>query len=42
MGKTNKALETSCKGANLVEGKRFLSNVSEAELKLWAEGITGE
>ncbi len=42
MGKTNKPLETSCKGANLVEGKRFLSNVSEAELKLWAEGITGE
>lgn len=37
MGKTNEKLKDSCKGANLVEGKKFSANASEAELKAWAE-----
>jgi flavodoxin len=36
MGKTNKELADSCKGAILLEGKRFGSGTSEAELKTWA------
>jgi flavodoxin len=37
MGNTNKELAASCKDAQLLEGKRFASNTSEAELKAWAE-----
>lgn len=35
MGNTNAELEPSCSGANLKEGKRFRSNVSESEIKSW-------
>ncbi len=37
MGKTNEKLICSCKGATLLEGKRFPANVSREELRLWAE-----
>lgn len=37
MGKTNQELAVSCKGALLLDGKRFESNASELELKAWAE-----
>ena len=37
MGNTNQYLKNSCKGANLVEGKRFEAGTSIAELKEWAE-----
>lgn len=37
MGNTNKELATSCKGAILIEGKRFGNGISEADLKAWAE-----
>ena len=37
MGKTNSALEPSCKGAVLKEGKRFAANAGEDELRKWAE-----
>ncbi len=37
MGRTNQELAPSCKGANLVEGKRFNANASSNELKAWAE-----
>ena len=37
MGNTNKELADSCKGAILLEGKRFESSASEADLKVWAE-----
>jgi flavodoxin len=36
MGKTNQDLAPSCPGAVLKEGKRFATNVSEEELKIWA------
>lgn len=36
MGSTNQELATSCKGADLVEGKRFNSNAKPAELTAWA------
>ena len=39
MGKTNEKLADSCKGAKLVEGKRFKSNASVQELKTWAENL---
>ena len=39
MGRTNEALEPSCKGAKLVDGMRFTANVSEKELAGWAESI---
>ena len=39
MGKTNEALALSCKGAKLIEGKRFPASVSEKELADWAESI---
>lgn len=39
MGKTNKMLEKSCKGAKLLNGKRFSSSASKDELKAWAERI---
>lgn len=37
MGNTNKELAPSCPGAVLMQGKRFLANASEKELKEWAE-----
>ena len=37
MGHTNEELKASCKGANLVEGKRFDAKASANELKTWAE-----
>lgn len=36
MGNTNQELADSCKGATLLEGKRFSNSVSEADLKAWA------
>lgn len=36
MGNTNQELAASCKGATLLEGKRFNNSVSEANLKAWA------
>ena len=39
MGKTNEKLAPSCKGARLLEGKRFASRVSAKELAVWAEGL---
>ncbi len=39
MGKTNKALSSSSKGANLREGKRFAANASYAELSAWANTL---
>lgn len=38
MGKTNDVLSRSCNG-KLIEGKRFLTSVSEKELKEWAEKV---
>lgn len=37
MGKTNEELKDSCKGAKLLEGRRFSASAKEAELKSWAE-----
>lgn len=37
LGKTNQELLPSCSGAELIEGKVFSANVSERELKAWAE-----
>ena len=37
MGGTNKDLAPSCKGAELVEGKRFPASAGTDELKKWAE-----
>lgn len=39
MGNTNKELEISCSGANLVEGQRFANNISADKLKAWAENM---
>lgn len=39
MGKTNENLKDSCKGAELLEGRRFSYSAGEAELKSWAENI---
>ena len=39
MGKTNEKLAPSCKGANLLEGKRFDSRVSGKELAAWVESL---
>ena len=39
MGKTNERLAPSCKGAKLLEGKRFDSRVSGKELAAWAESL---
>lgn len=36
MGKTNKELAVSCKGAALLEGKRFRNDTRESDLKEWA------
>lgn len=37
MGKTNQELADSCKGAELLEGKRFSAGANEEELQAWAE-----
>ncbi len=37
MGKTNLYLLPSCNNANLIEGKRFLTTVSDKELKNWID-----
>ena len=39
MGKTNEKLAPSCKGAKLLEGKRFDSRVSGKELAAWADSL---
>lgn len=39
MGKTNEKLASSCKGAKLLEGKRFDSLVSGKELATWADSL---
>lgn len=39
MGKVNAKLVPSCAGAKLLEGKVFKSNVSKAEMSVWAEGL---
>ena len=39
MGKTNEELASSCKGADLKEGKRFAANAGEDEIKAWIESI---
>lgn len=39
MGNTNEELQPSCAGAELLEGKRFSENVSETELKDWANSL---
>lgn len=39
MGNTNQELIDSCKGAHLLEGKRFDQNATLEELKTWAETI---
>ena len=36
MGGTNQELAGSCKGARLVEGRRFSANAKAAELEAWA------
>lgn len=37
MGQTNRELKDSCKGAQLVEGKRFPTGTKAAELQAWAD-----
>ena len=39
MGKTNEKLAPSCKGAKLLEGKRFAARVSGKELVSWVDGL---
>ena len=39
MGKTNERLAPSCKGAKLLDGKRFSSSASPAELSVWVDGL---
>lgn len=39
MGKVNAKLVPSCAGAKPLEGKVFKSNVSKAEMSVWAEGL---
>lgn len=39
MGKTNEKLIDSCKGARLIEGKRWSANASESELLAWVDEI---
>lgn len=39
MGNTNKELQPSCVGAELIEGKRFSRDVSETELKDWVSSL---
>ncbi|MCD7728264.1 MAG: NAD(P)H-dependent oxidoreductase [Ruminococcus sp.] len=37
MGRTNDELLPSCRGANLLSGRRFSADVSKDELKSWAQ-----
>ena len=39
MGKTNEKLKPSCQGANLMEGKVFPKNASNAEMNTWVKGL---
>ena len=39
MGSTNEGLEISCKGAQLLESRRFDANATEADIKAWAAGF---
>ena len=39
IGKTNERLAPSCKGAKLLDGKVFKSNVGHQELAAWVEGL---
>lgn len=39
MGKTNEKLAASCKGATLLQGRMLNGNLSEADLKVWVEGL---
>lgn len=39
MGDTNMFLKNSCKGATLLEGKRFSANASEKELEFWIKNL---
>lgn len=39
MGKTNEKLLPSCKGATLLNGRKFNGNVSIGELSAWADGL---
>lgn len=41
MGKTNEYLKSSCKGADLKNGKRFPANTSVAELNNWVKKVNG-
>lgn len=39
MGKTNEKLLSSCKGAKLIEGKRFNANATKTELSAWVDSL---
>lgn len=39
IGKTNDRLAPSCKGAKLMDGKVFKSNVGHQELAAWVEEL---
>lgn len=39
MGDTNKELQPSCVGSELLEGRRFSENASESELKDWIDSL---
>lgn len=39
MGKTNAELKDSCKGAVLVEGKRFAAGTDADKLRAWADSV---
>ena len=39
MGKTNEKLLPSCKGAKLLDGKVFKSNIGGTELSAWLESL---
>lgn len=39
MGRTNEKPAPSCKGAKLLQGRVFKSNVKEANLAAWANGF---
>lgn len=38
-GRTNAELKNSCKGAALMEGRRFSANADKTELKNWADSM---
>ena len=39
MGDTNKELQPSCKGAKLLEGRRFSESVPQEQLKDWIDSL---